>query len=110
MMSQLPDKLSILSLPTSLKPIMRSGNLIYAERREIIHILIAFADMLRPEAEDLIHAYSFLGNVDFIRAKASLAIKINAILPSRLSEKPCIHWNEAVHPSYSLLTSVRRKR
>lgn len=82
----------------------------YAERREVIRILIAFADMLRPETEDLIHAYSFLGNVDFIRAKASLAVRINAILPSSLSEKPCIHWNEAVHPLLWLAHQRQKKK
>ncbi|MGA3012695.1 MAG: Smr/MutS family protein [Bacteroidales bacterium] len=82
----------------------------YDERREIIRILIAFADMLRPEVEDLIQAYRFLGNIDFIRAKAGLALKINAILPSRLSEKPCIHWNEAVHPLLFLAHQRQKKK
>ncbi len=81
----------------------------YAERREIIRILTAFADTLRPCCEDLILAYTFLGNIDFIRAKALLAIRINGILPATISEKPLIHWNEAVHPLLYLAHSRQKK-
>jgi DNA mismatch repair protein MutS2 len=82
----------------------------YAERREIIHILTAFADTLRPFCEDLIRAYTFLGNIDFIRAKATLAIRINGILPSILSENPGIRWNEAIHPLLFLAHSRQKKK
>jgi len=82
----------------------------YAERREIIRILTAFADMLRPSCEDLIRAYRFLGTVDFIRAKALLAIRVNGILPATISEKPRIHWNEAIHPLLFLAHSRQKKK
>ena len=81
----------------------------YAERREIIRILITFTDALRPSCEDLIRAYTFLGTVDFIRAKASLAIRIKGILPSKISGKPCMQWNEAVHPLLYLAHSRQKK-
>ena len=81
----------------------------YAERREIIRILTAFTDTLRPFYEDLIRAYTFLGNIDFIRAKANLAIRINGILPATVSEEPCMHWNEAVHPLLYLAHSRQKK-
>ena len=81
----------------------------YAERREIIRILIAFADSLRPFYEDLIRAYTFLGTIDFIRAKANLAIRINGILPATISGEPCVHWNKAVHPLLYLAHSRQKK-
>ena len=81
----------------------------YAERREIIHILTAFADMVRPSCDELVRAYNFLGTIDFIRAKSMLAIRINGNLPAILSEKPCIHWKEAVHPLL-YLAHLRQKK
>jgi len=82
----------------------------YAERREIIRILTAFADILRPSCEDLTDAYFFLGTIDFIRAKASLAIRIHGILPATLSEDPRISWNEAVHPLLYLAHFRQKKK
>ncbi|MGA2824456.1 MAG: Smr/MutS family protein [Bacteroidales bacterium] len=81
----------------------------YAERREIIRILTTFTDSLRPFYEDLIRAYTFLGTIDFIRAKANLAILINGILPATISGEPCMHWNEAVHPLLYLAHSRQKK-
>jgi DNA mismatch repair protein MutS2 len=81
----------------------------YAERREIVRILIAFAAFIRPEIDLLIHAYQFLGQVDFIRAKARFAIAIHASIPKLQaiaasgSGKPAVNaqafsWNQAMHP------------
>ncbi len=81
----------------------------YSERREIIRILTAFTDTLRPSCQELISAYAFLGTIDFIRAKASLAIRINGILPATISDNPRIHWNEAVHPLLYLAHSRQKK-
>ncbi|MCX6248499.1 MAG: Smr/MutS family protein [Bacteroidetes bacterium] len=81
----------------------------YAERREIIHILTAFADTLRPFCEELTEAYTFLGTIDFIRAKASFALRINGVLPATLSEKPRIAWNDAVHPLLYIAHSRQKK-
>ncbi len=81
----------------------------YAERREIIRILTAFADTLRPSCDELIRAYNFLATIDFIRAKSMLAIRINGNLPATLSEKPCIHWKEAVHPLL-YISHLRQKK
>jgi len=82
----------------------------YAERREIIRILTDFADILRPCCEDLIRAYTFLGTIDFIRAKATLAIRIRGILPATISGEPRISWNEAVHPLLYLAHSRQKKK
>ncbi len=81
----------------------------YAERREIIRILTVFSDELRPQAEDLLDAYYFLGAIDFIRAKALFALSIRGILPSSLSPDPIIHWNQAIHPLL-FLSHERQKK
>jgi len=62
----------------------------YAERREVIRILIKFADFLRPYIDDLLQAYHFLGFIDFIRAKALFAISINATYPGKVENFPVI--------------------
>src|ERR1035438_6215789 len=81
----------------------------YAERREIIKILIKFADVLRPFIEDLITAYHFLGFIDFIRAKALFGVSINASYPGKIENSPVIKWNEAVHPLLFLSHTSQKK-
>ncbi|MDX9882555.1 MAG: Smr/MutS family protein [Prolixibacteraceae bacterium] len=69
----------------------------YAEKREIINILIAFSNDIRPYVDELSGAYLFLGKIDFIRAKALLSIEMNAIQPE--FENGCrLEWFGAVHP------------
>jgi len=72
-------------------------DLIHQEKREIIRILITLTDLIRPEIENLDKCNHFLGLFDFIKAKARLAIELNAILPE-LSPKTIIDWKEARHP------------
>ena len=48
------------------------------EKREITRILRQFADDLRPYIDDLLPAYDFLAFIDFVRAKASFSIHIEA--------------------------------
>jgi DNA mismatch repair protein MutS2 len=69
----------------------------YEERREIVRILIAFADNIRPYIDDLIYSNQFLGEIDFIRAKALVGNLLNSIKPA-ISDKPHIYWRKAVHP------------
>lgn len=69
----------------------------YAERREIVKILTDFSNDIRPYLEDLFYSYDFLGEIDFIRAKALMAVEFNAINPEMLNE-PIIHWEKAIHP------------
>jgi DNA mismatch repair protein MutS2 len=87
----------------------------YAERREIVRILLAFAALIRPEIDMLIHIYQFLGKIDFIRAKARFAIEVNGTNPIRHPESSFSHdgpvssnsislnqasfsWHQAMHP------------
>ena len=67
------------------------------ERREIIRILSAFTDFLRPHIPDLLESYNYLAQIDFIRAKAKFAEQINAIRPT-LKDELIIDWVHAIHP------------
>lgn len=78
----------------------------YAERREIIRILTVFASDIRPYIDDLIYSCEFLGEIDFIRAKALLAAEFNAIKPD-FSDQSLLNWKQAVHPL--LMLSLRRE-
>jgi DNA mismatch repair protein MutS2 len=79
------------------------------ERREIIKILTAFSDYLRPYLPDLLQSYDFLAQIDFIRAKAKFGLSINAIKPS-IENKQKIDWVHAYHPLlYLTLTKQNRK-
>ncbi len=69
----------------------------YEERREIVRILTALTDKVRPHVPDLKKAYSFLGIIDFIRAKALFSLKIGATFPN-LVKKPILNWYNAKHP------------
>ncbi len=67
------------------------------ERREILRILIEFADFLRPSIDSLLEAYRFMGLIDFIIAKARLAIQLEAVKPD-LRNQTEIQWFQARHP------------
>ncbi len=69
----------------------------FAERREIIKILIDFSNDIRPYVDDLLQSYEFLAEIDFIRAKALFAIQIQAVLPA-ISNKSGFDIRLAKHP------------
>jgi DNA mismatch repair protein MutS2 len=73
----------------------------YEERREIVRILTSFADDIRPYIDDLQLSNAFLGQMDFIRAKALLGNQLGCIKPA-LSGDPGISWRRAVHPLLEL--------
>ena len=73
----------------------------YEEKREIVRILSAFADNIRPYIDDLLESNLFLGEIDFIRAKALLSNHLHSIKPVIVS-KPFISWKKAIHPLLSL--------
>ncbi len=81
----------------------------FAERREIIKILLELCDHIRPYAEDLLLGYDFLAEIDFIRAKALFAIKINGNLP-KLTNKSGLTLKSAIHPLLFLSFEKERKR
>ena len=79
------------------------------ERREIIKILTAFSDYLRPFLPDLLESYDFLAQIDFIRAKAKFALQINGINPA-IDNKQQIDWVHAYHPLLFLALSKQNRK
>jgi DNA mismatch repair protein MutS2 len=73
----------------------------YEEKREIVKILTLFADNIRPYIDDLLESNAFLGEIDFLRAKALLGNQFSSIMPV-LTEKPFISWKQAIHPLLSI--------
>lgn len=67
------------------------------ERREIIRILLEFTAFVRPFTEDILNSQHFLGEIDFLRAKALLAVQLKAIKP-RVDDVCQLEWTRAVHP------------
>ena len=67
------------------------------ERREIVRILSGFSDIIRPDLENLVALYRFLGLIDFIRAKTLLALAIKAQQPE-LSDENKLSLRNAIHP------------
>lgn len=70
------------------------------EQREIVRILTAFTDSMRPRIDELLAAMDLLGVFDFIHAKAQYAREIGAMLP-HLSDVPELEWYHAKHPLLS---------
>lgn len=67
------------------------------EKREVMRILVAFTDTVRPEIPSILESYAFMAQIDFIRAKARLAIDFDACKPI-LEHKTIVDWVQAVHP------------
>jgi len=58
----------------------------FDKRREIIRILIALTDELRPYTPLLLSYHGFLTKLDFVRAKALFAIEVEADMPVLVAE------------------------
>ncbi len=69
----------------------------FAEKREIIRILTEVSDDIRPYIPDLLQNYDVLAELDFIRAKARLAIDLEAEKP-QLIDSPELELHQARHP------------
>ncbi|GAB3173264.1 endonuclease MutS2 [Telluribacter humicola] len=81
----------------------------YEERREINRILIQLTDQLRPYLPELNKAYQFLGLMDFLRAKAKLAVQLDAINPY-FENKQFVAWRDARHPLLHLSFQKQGKK
>ncbi len=79
-----------------------------AEKREIIRILTDFTDFIRPSIEAIKDCFHFLGLMDFIRAKAVYALKIDACKPL-LRQNPIINWSKARHPLLLISHKIQKK-
>ena len=69
----------------------------YAEKREIHKILLGFTRLIRPYLSELRKAWSLMGELDFIRAKALLAQTIKGIKP-QIHDGAYFNWIQARHP------------
>ncbi len=69
----------------------------YAERREIIQILLDFTVDIRPYIPDLLSSQDFLTTIDFIRARALFANRIKGVRP-QLKNEQLFDWIESKHP------------
>ena len=81
----------------------------YMERREIIKILTALTDRLRPAIPALRKATNFLGLIDFIRAKAKFAQKTESSKPEIIKER-ILAWTKARHPLLELALKSQGKK
>ena len=79
------------------------------ERREVIRILTEFTDEVRPQIPEILESYSFLAEIDFIRAKALNAIDMDALRPE-LCDHPYIDWVEAEHPLLRITLAKHHKK
>lgn len=69
----------------------------YAERREIVNILTAFTDLIRPDLDEIARADDYLAEMDFIRAKGRFAVRNDCVMPI-LSQENRIELRGARHP------------
>lgn len=69
----------------------------YAERREVIKILVDFSTFIRPYVGELLLSGEFISTIDFIKAKAHMALDMNAE-KTLLSNTPYIELINARHP------------
>ena len=77
----------------------------FSEQREILRILLEFSDFLRPYIPDLLDGARYLGEIDFIMAKAHVALDFIAGMPV-ISEEGELNLRKARHP---LLERALRK-
>ncbi len=73
------------------------SNLHYEEREEVVRILKALTDRLRPHKELLKLYQEYLSTIDVISAKSKYAERINAILPKLTSDRE-LTIRDAYHP------------
>ena len=67
------------------------------ERQEIIRILTDISNKIRPEAPEMLRSYVLMAHIDFIQAKAHMAIGMQAFEP-KVEDVPHIDWIRARHP------------
>ncbi|MBO4536617.1 MAG: Smr/MutS family protein [Bacteroidales bacterium] len=79
----------------------------FEEQREIARILYEFTDFLRPSLPALIAASEYIGEIDFIRSKALVALDMIAGMPI-LSDNGEFNLRRARHPL--LEASLRREK
>lgn len=86
----------------------RVRDLEFERRREIVKILTALTNDLRPFVPLLLSYHSLLTKLDFVRAKALFAIDIDAVMPGVVNEAQIKLYN-ARHPLLLLSFKAERK-
>lgn len=79
------------------------------ERREIIQILKHITMLIRPNTKELLRAFSFLGDLEFVRARVSFGKHLGAIYPN-VAPYPIIDWTLAQHPLLKLSLEKHGKK
>lgn len=69
----------------------------FDEQREILRILVEFSDFLRPYLPDLLKCSDYMGEMDFINAKARVCIGMKASLPT-VNDEGRLVLRQARHP------------
>ena len=69
----------------------------FSEQREILRILLEFTDFLRPYIPDLLNSARYLGEIDFLMAKAHVALDFIAGMPI-ISDNGELNLRKARHP------------
>jgi DNA mismatch repair protein MutS2 len=69
----------------------------FSEQREILRILLEFTEFMRPFIPDLLDAARYLGEIDFLMAKAQVALDFIAGMPI-ISENGEMNLRKARHP------------
>ncbi|OSY87744.1 DNA mismatch repair protein MutS [Tenacibaculum holothuriorum] len=72
-------------------------NLLYEEKQEIVKILRALAEEIRPFVSLLEEYLVFLTHLDVVASKAKYAREINALLP-KISKNRNVFFKDAFHP------------
>ncbi len=79
------------------------------ERKEVIRILMQLSDDLRPYLPEMEASIEFLSNMDVIRAKAKLAVKIKAGFPA-IKKRNTLKLVDARHPLLFVLHESLKKQ
>jgi DNA mismatch repair protein MutS2 len=87
----------------------RIRDLEYQRRREIIKILTQLTEQIRPYLPSLLQYHSYISIIDFIRAKALFALRLDAHMP-QMNKDLSFDWINAKHPLLSLhFASLKKK-
>lgn len=85
----------------------RIKELRFAENREILRILTVFTDFLRPYVPNLLQTAGYMGEIDFLMAKANVALDMIAGMPI-ISDTGEMNIRKARHPL--LEKALRREK
>ena len=80
----------------------------FSEQREILRILYEFSEFVRPYIPDLLDAARYLGEIDFLMAKAQTALEFIAGMPV-ISDNCEINLRKARHPLLEKALKKERK-